>query len=98
MVDVERAADGLAGLAGVAGQEDGLDLRVEEVLHGGARAGAEAVLQGAEAHQARADRDEDDRAAEALQLGDALLGGGDGDALLQHQRAVADAELLAGGA
>ncbi len=32
----------------------------------------------------------------AVELGDALLGGRDGDALLEHQRAVADAELLAG--
>ena len=80
VVDVERAADGLARLARVARHQHRLDLRVEQVLHGGARAGAQAVLQAEEADEARAERDEDHGAAERLELGDAALGRGDGDA------------------
>ena len=44
VVDVERAADGLARLARLAAQEDRLEFAVEQALHGRARARPEAVL------------------------------------------------------
>ena len=52
VLDVERARDGLARVACLAAEEHGLDACIMQPLHGGAGAGAEAVLQREQADEA----------------------------------------------
>ena len=80
VLDVERARDGLAGVACLAAEEDGLDTCIMQPLHGGAGAGTEAVLEREQADEATAERDEQDAPPLRFELGGPGVGDGDADA------------------
>lgn len=94
VLDVQRASDGVAGLSRVARHQHGLDVGVEQVLDGGARARPDAILEGDHADQPAAERDEHDRPTERLELAHAPLGRRDADPLLDEVAARPDAQLL----
>ena len=75
-------------------QEHRLDAHVEQVLNGRASTGTQAILQSHDADQVAPESDQEHGAPHGLQLEDLRLGGGDADALLQHQRAAADDQGL----
>ena len=95
VLDVERAPDRLARVAGLAAQEHRLDARVEQPLHRRARAGAQPVLQRDEADEAIAERDEEHAAALPFELGHPAVDRGDADLLREHDCAAPHDEALA---
>ncbi len=94
VVDVERPTDRLTRFAAVAGNEHGLDLRVEQMLDRRTSARTKPVLQAEHADELGRERHEKHFAAVGFDLGDLLLGDRDRDLLFQHERAAADGERL----
>ena len=95
VLDVERASDRLTRLARLAAEEHRLHARIEQTLHGRARAGAHSVLEREKTGELLGDGHEKNAAPLGLELRHPRVGQRDADLLLHHERAAPDDEPLA---
>ena len=95
VLDVERARDGLAGVACLSTQEHGLDPCIMQPLDGRPGAGAKTVLEREETDEPTADRDQEDRAPFGLELGCPRIGDRDAHPLLEEEGAASDDDAIA---